>query len=85
MAAEEAAYRERACSIYRAVACLPTPTKGRLFPKVQGKCEIAVKWTQRDLERGKNISFAKSAIVRAGDSGVEDCVPCAFQNDTTAM
>ena len=85
MAADEAAYRERACSVYRAVACLPAPTKGRLFPKIKGKCEVVVKWTQPDLERGKNISFAKSAFICVGDSGVEDCLPCAFQNDMTAM
>ena len=85
MAADKAAYRERACSVYRTVACLPAPTKCRLFPKVEGRCEVVIKWTQRDLERGKNISFAKSAFIRVGDSGVEDCMPCAFQNDTTAM
>ena len=37
MAADEAAYRERACSVYRAVACLPAPNQGPSVSEDQGK------------------------------------------------
>ena len=86
MAADpEVKYRERACSVYRDVACLPVPATGRVFSKGKGRYDVEVHWTQRDLERGKNLSFAKNVLVSVGDGGVEELMRSAFQYDITAM
>lgn len=84
--AAEEQFLERACSVYRHVACLPVPGKGRVFHREEGVWEVEVKWTQRDLERGKNIVFAKSQFVSASEEGrLKQLTSCTFQRDVTAM
>ena len=86
MAASEEEFRKHACSVYQQVACLPVPGRGRMFHRGEGVWEVEVKWTQRDLERGKNVVFDKSSFIRVCQDGrLEQLTSCTFQSDVTSM
>ena len=79
-------FQEDACKLYREVAQLPLATSARIFPSVSGSCEVEVNWSQRDLDRGKKVCFAKSYILQSTQEDKYDVViPSNFQRDATSM
>ena len=59
-----AAVQEKASQLYREIAQIPVATGGRIFRSGDGLYEVEVKWSQKDLERGNKVTFAKSYLVR---------------------
>ena len=51
--------------------------------------EVEVRWSQRELERGKKVAYSKSYFVerrgQEGGGGLERVCTTAFQNDITRM
>lgn len=81
-------FLEQACSTYRKLATLPTPSKGRIINSRASAevTEVEVQWTQRDLDRGKNLVFTRRSILsQSGDAGLQKISSGTFQKDVTQM
>ena len=79
-----AEFQERAREIYREVAQLPTPTKARVFYS-DDLYELEVKWKQKDLDRGKNVAFAKSYILQNTANEIKLVTASNFQRDANSV
>ena len=66
-----AAIQEKASQLYREIAQIPVATGGRIFRSGDGLYEVEVKWSQKDLERGLTVTFAKSYLIRRDHAGLK--------------
>ena len=82
MAADAEAFEKRACSVFREVSQVPVPVQARIHPQRSDFYEVEVKWSQRDIDRGKKVTFAKSYTVK-NSSNLELITTSSFQRDAT--
>ncbi|XP_019853674.1 PREDICTED: acylamino-acid-releasing enzyme-like isoform X2 [Amphimedon queenslandica] len=83
-----AAIQEKARQLYREIAQIPVATGGRIFRSGDELYEIEIKWSQKDLERGNKVSFAKSYLVRRVPAGLKKLSLLSsnsFQHDATSV
>ena len=60
------AFTGKAVQVFREYSGVPSTSRAHIFPpsEDEGKClEVEATWTQRELERGKKVSFNKSYFV----------------------
>lgn len=81
-------YTEEAVRVYKACARVPLASRAHIAVIDNGKVEVEVTWSQREVERGKKISYNKSYFVEQGSEGVEGVSKLcgsSFQTDTSNM
>lgn len=76
-------FTEKAVDMYRACTRVPTASRAHLSPASGGKVEVEVTWTQREVERGKEISYNKSYFVEESAEGVKKLCASSCQADAT--
>lgn len=80
-------FTEKAVSVFRECSLIPTASRARIFPRSgwagDGLLEIEATWSQRELERGKKVSFKKSYFVQRKGQDVQIVCNSAFQSDAT--
>ena len=74
---------EKAVDMYRACARVPLASRGHISTTNGGTVEIEVTWTQREIERGKKISYNKSYFVEKCPEGVKKVCVSTCQADVT--
>ena len=57
---EEELFTQRAIKVFRDCAKVPTLSSATVLDAGGGKYEVLTKWSQRDLERGKKVTFSRS-------------------------
>ena len=82
-----AAAQEKASQLYREIAQIPIATGGRIFRSGEGLYEVEVKWSQKDLERGNKVTFAKSYLIRRDSASKKLSLLSSnnFQRDATSV
>lgn len=80
---EDERFVEKAVEVYRACARVPLASRGHISPTNGGTVEIEVTWTQREIERGKKISYNKSYFVEKGPQGVKKMCVSTCQADAS--
>jgi hypothetical protein len=80
-------FTQRAVSVYRECSLIAAATRARIFPRDEaGGCfEIEATWSQRELERGKKVSFTKSYFIQRKGQALEKLCNSTFQSDTTQV
>lgn len=78
-------FTERACQTYRQITQVPSVAGARIHSAGEGAFEVAARWSQRDVERGKKLGFAKSYFVQRGERGLEKRWTTAFQANLSNM
>lgn len=81
----EDAFTGKAVEVFREYSRVPQAANAHIFPATGGKVEVEVTWTQKDLERGKKISYNKSYFIEKGRDGVSEVCTSNFQTDATNM
>lgn len=76
-------FSEKAVETFRACARVPTASWAHISPTNGGKVEIEVTWTQREIERGKKVSYNKSYFVNKSAEGLEKLCVSSCQADAT--
>ena len=72
-------FTQRAVKVFRDCSLIPILSRARIFPRDGGCYEVEATWSQRDLERGKNVAFSKSYFVRRNASALEKLCSSTFQ------
>ena len=83
-----AAFQDKAKELYREIAQVPVAAGGRILRSGEGLYEVEVKWSQKDLDRGSKVTFAKSYLVRRGCNdmkGLTLLTTSSFQRDATSV
>ena len=83
-----AAFQDKAKELYREIAQVPVAAGGRILRSGEGLYEVEVKWSQKDLDRGSKVTFAKSYLVRRGCNdmkGLTLLTTSNFQRDATSV
>lgn len=80
-------FTQRAVSVFRECSLIPAATRARIFPRDEatGCFEIEATWSQRELERGKKVSFTKSYFVQRKGQALEKLCNSTFQSDATQV
>ena len=79
-------FTQRAVSVFRECALIPTASRARVFPRSSSGCfEIEATWSQRELERGKKVSYTKSYFVQRKGQALEKLCNSTFQSDATQV
>lgn len=76
---------EKAVDAFRACARVPTASRAHISPASDGKIELEVTWTQREVERGKKISYNKSYFVEKSSEGLRKLCVSSCQADATSV
>lgn len=81
------AFTDKAVQVFKECSLVPTASRTHIFPPASGgRCqEVEVTWTQRELERGKKVSYTKNYFVRKNTESeeVENVCVSNFQADAT--
>ena len=80
-------FTQRAVSVFKECALIPSASRARIFPRNKGSScfEIEATWSQRELERGKKVSFTKSYFVQKKGQAIEKLCNSTFQSDATQV
>ena len=76
-------FSQKAVNTFKACARVPTASKAYISPAVSGKIEVEVTWTQREIERGKKISYSRSYFVEKTPEGLKKSCESSCHADTT--
>ena len=76
-------FSEKAVETFRACARVPAATRAHMSSTSGGKVEVEVTWTQREIERGKKVSYNKSYFVSKSAEGLEKLCVSSCQADAT--
>lgn len=66
--AEDKSCTDRAVDVFRAFARVPIASRACIAAR-SGKVEVEVTWTQKDIERGKKVSYNRSYFVEKDAEG----------------
>ena len=70
--------------VFRECARVPLLTSALVLDAGAGRYEVLSKWSQRELERGKKVSFTRSFFVEKKEGGgVEKVASSMFHSDAT--
>ena len=78
-------FSERAVAVFRECALIPTLSRAHIFPNEDGCVEVEVTWSQRDLERGRNVAFTESYFLKRTPNTFEVLCSSTFQGCSTQM
>ena len=80
-------FKEKAVRVYRDIAQLPLIEEARITASsAKHVHQIELKWKQTDIDRGKNVRFAKSYLVQKNaEEKLELLTEVNFQRDTTLV
>ena len=78
-------FTDEAVEVFRACARVPTATRAHISQNEGENLQVEVTWTQREVERGKKVSFDKSYFVQKSSEGVNKLCASTFQSDATNM
>lgn len=76
-------FTQKAVEVFRECAQVPTLTSALVVKVGDSKYEVLTKWSQRDLERGKKVSFSRSFFVERKGKVIKGVVSSTFQSDAT--
>ena len=76
-------YGRRAVEVFRECSRIPTLTSALVAEREAGRYEVLTKWSQRDLEKGKKVSFSRSFFVERKGNSVDKVLSSTFHSDTT--
>lgn len=62
---------QKAVGVFRECAKVPTLSSATVVDAGGGKYEVLTKWSQRDLERGKKVTFSRSHFVEKNGEKVD--------------
>ena len=81
------AFTDKAVQVFRECSQVPTASRAHIFPTGGKGLEVEVTWTQRELERGKKVSFNKCYFVEKcpEPEGVHKLCASNFQADATNL
>ena len=67
----EDSFTEKAVGVFRACARVPIASRAHIrTPTSGGRVEVEVTWTQKDIERGKKLSYDRSYFIEKGSEGL---------------
>ena len=80
-------FKEKAIKVYSDIAQLPSVEGARISrdTTTDKLYTVELKWKQKDIERGKNLGYAKSYVVEKTDGKMKTIIETSFQRDTTSM
>ena len=83
----DAAFKDKAVKVYRDIAQLPFIEEARITASPTNNVhQVELKWKQKDIDRGKNVGFAKSYLVQKNDqTELQLLTEVSFQRDTTSV
>lgn len=89
--ADESQFTQKAVKVFRECTRIPSLTSALVVEVGANKYEVVTKWRQRELERGKEVSFTRSFFVEKGGKEIEGVVckvvqrmvSSTFQSDAT--
>ena len=80
------AFKDKAVEVYKEISQLPSIEKGRISSDSEKALyQVELKWSQQDIDRGKNVGYAKSYVVQKKNQTLELLSEISFQRDTTAV
>jgi len=62
-------FKTRAVKVFKDCSQVPVASRARIFPSEGKRRGLEVTWSQKELERGKKISYSKSYFVEDGRDG----------------
>ncbi len=78
-------FTDKAVEVFKAFTGVPLASRAHICDGSGGVEEVEATWTQREMERGKKISFSKSYFLERNSEGVKKVATSAFQADATYM
>ena len=84
-------FTEKACKVFRDCSLVPTLSAARIrattAPAVgsDARYEVEARWTQRELLRGKKLTWSKSYFVEENGGKLEKLFTTGFQADATRV
>ncbi len=80
-------FTKKACKVYNDCSLVPTLSAARISAARDGgaRYEVEARWTQRELLRGKKLSWTKSYFLTEKEGKVEKLCSTGFQADATRM
>ena len=75
-------FKTRAVKIFKDCSQVPLVSRARIFPSEGNRRSLEVTWTQKELERGKKISYCKNYFVEDGGEGsLKPLCEATFQSE----
>lgn len=81
--AADESFTERAVDVFRACARVPVASRARINPTNGGKVEVEVTWTQKEIERGKKVSYNRSYFLEKGPESLCKLCTSSCQADVS--
>ena len=79
-------FTQQAINVFRDCSLIPILSRARIVPRKGGYYEVEATWSQRDLERGKNVAFTESYFVRRTSGNIiEEICNSTFPANATQM
>ncbi len=80
-------FTKKACKVFRECSLVPTLSAARIRAASDGgaRYEVEARWTQRELLRGKKLSWSKSYFLEKKEGSVERLCTTGFQTDATRV
>ena len=69
--AKDDKFTEKAVEVFRACARVPVASRARIESSSEGRVQVEVTWTQREIERGKKVSYNRTYFVENGLEGLK--------------
>ena len=69
--------------VFRECSLVPSLSSAAVVEVMGGMYEVVTRWTQKELERGKKVSFGKSFFVEREREGVRLMASSSSLVDTT--
>ena len=79
-------FTEKAVKVFRDCSLVPAVVAARILPvEGEGRYEVEARWSQREIERGKKLTYTKSYFVEKKGTKVDNLCATTFQADATKV